>query len=236
MSGESISASCRRSSGSARECVSQLRQIARARRAQRHAREDALDVADPAQERMQRLVRARVEQRLDRLQPQLAFVRWRRGRDSQRRSSRPPIAVAVRSSTPSSVLSARSDRLDFELEVAARRGVDQERVAALLAAQAAQVRQGGLLRVAHVLQQATGGTRRERHRRRARSRRGHARRTARRARATRHRARNATVDVGGSQLRRRCRSRASSSVTSSSAGRRRSSSAASASAPSSSSA
>ena len=107
---------------------------------------------------MQRLVMSGVEQRLDRLQPQLAFGPLAQG-------SRQPatqLAAAHRGCGAIDHAEQRAvgpiGQADFELQVAARRGIDQERVAALLAAQSAQVRQGGFLRVAHVLQQATGGT------------------------------------------------------------------------------
>jgi len=107
---------------------------------------------------MQRLVMSSVEQRLDRLQPQLAFGPLAQG------SRQPATQLAAAHRGCGAIDHAEQRAVGavgqayFELQVAARRGIDQERVAALLAAQSAQMRQRGSLRVAHVLQQATGGT------------------------------------------------------------------------------
>ena len=109
------------------------------------------------------LVQAGIEECLDRLQ---AFLREpivvAAGRCTQRRSSRPPIDVAVRSSTSTSVLSARPERLASSSRL--RRVAASSSSASSRSSQRMPRRCGkrGLLRVAHILQQASGRADRER--------------------------------------------------------------------------
>ena len=97
------------------------------------------------------LVQAGVEQRLDGLQPVLA----RRARPQRALDPAAQLAAAhrgrgaVEHADQRAVRAAREARVEFE--VAARRGVELQRLVALLAADAAQVRQRGLLRVPHVV-------------------------------------------------------------------------------------
>ena len=79
------------------------------------------------------------------------------GRSSHARSSRPPIAVTVRSiSCSSDPVAAAVGRLEH-LEVAQRRRVDEQAVGAGAKRDLADVREVGLLRVAQVLHERAGG-------------------------------------------------------------------------------
>ena len=141
----------------AAERVAQPGEVARAGRAQRDAREDALDVADAPQQRVHRLVKAGVEECLDGLQPMFAWCA------SAQRTLDPAAQLAaahgsrrvIEHADQRAFGTARQAAVEFQ--VAARGGVEQQRLVALLAADAAQVRQRRLLRVANVLQQAAGG-------------------------------------------------------------------------------
>ena len=113
-------------------------------------------------------------------------------------------------------------KADVELEIAARRCIQQHGVAALFDAQAAQMRQRRLLRIAHVLQQTSGRAHREADARRNRNRTDRASRTARTAVACRFRDRNARSVVRARSVLSAGELHASG--TSSSAGRSRSSS------------
>ena len=79
------------------------------------------------------------------------------GRFSQRRSWREPIAVTHWSMHREQRRVRVARQAAIELEIAARGGVDDQRIGALFDGQRADVRHGGLLRVAHILQQRAGG-------------------------------------------------------------------------------
>ncbi len=148
--------------GQAAERRAQLRQVARPCGAQRNAREDAFDVTDTAQQGVQRRVQARVDQRLDCLQPQRArFDGAQRPLDpAAQLASTHRRGRAVEHVDQRAVAAARQAAVEFE--VAAGGGVEQQRILAQLGADAAQVGQGGLLSFAQVVEQAARGADRER--------------------------------------------------------------------------
>ena len=153
------------------ERVAQLRQVSRSRALQRDARQAALDIADMAQKLVQRACTRRRS-----ISAPIACSRSSIGVAVAQRAVQPAPQLAP-AHRRRRVIEHRGDRAfrpvgkaDIELEIAARRCIQQHGVAALFGAQSAQMRQRGLLRVAHVLQQASGRADRRADDRRSRSR------------------------------------------------------------------
>src|SRR5262245_42821521 len=124
-------------------------ELARPGGAQRDAREYPLHVADAPQERMQRFVPSALEQRLDRVQTQLTL-----GAVTQR--AREPAFELASTHGGGGAVEHSGERAvgplgqrNLELEIAPGRRVDEQRLAPLLAAQTAQMRERRALRVAH---------------------------------------------------------------------------------------
>jgi hypothetical protein len=139
----------------------QLREVARARSLQRDAREAALDISDMREHVVQVAVQSLVDQRSDRLQAQLdrlSIAQW-------------PVQPAAQLASAHRRRSSIQDRGDGairaigetgrELQVAARRRIELHCFAAVLGTQTAQVRQRGLLSIAHILQETACGCDRE---------------------------------------------------------------------------
>jgi hypothetical protein len=137
-----------------RQSFAQLREVTRTRRLQRDARETALDVADMCQRVVQSALQPFVDQRADRLQAQLdrAPISQRPMQPAAQLAAAHRSRSSIEHGSDGAVRPIRKTR--GELQIAARRCVEQNRFAALFGAQAAQVRQRSLLRIAHILQKA----------------------------------------------------------------------------------
>ena len=144
------------------EPVAQGRQIARPCRTQGDPREDAFEVADAAQFIAQRFEAAAVDQRADRLVAAIEGIgvaQW---------PVQPAVQVACAhrryrgiDDTEQGVITvARSVHVEFE--VASRGGVEGDRFAGALDGQPGQVRQGRLLGLLDIAQQAAGRADRQR--------------------------------------------------------------------------
>ncbi len=173
-------ASSPRNAGQGGQRRAQLHQVARARRAQRHARQDALHVADGRQRSRQRFGSAVLAQR----------CRWPHSAAQQRRdraAAGSASAAARASPSPWRSGSSSANSVASSLPVRLRSSSRLRRVVAssvqpfvaTLHGERADVRQRGLLRVLHVLQQRARGAQAGSQVCRRRSRRGRACRTAR---------------------------------------------------------
>ena len=197
-SGESQAASAARSGGQGRQRVAQLREVARPRAAQRDTREDAFHIADAREAAAHGVEAAPSPAR--RPHPSAArssgAVTQRAVQPAAQQRARPSRWRRCRARA-SSVAARRCREARVELEVAPCRRIERSALAALLHLQRADVGSGGLLRVAHVLQQRAGRADAERQPSAPKPP-GRACRTARSAGARRSRARNARA------ARRRC--------------------------------
>ena len=140
----------------------QRREITRPRAAQRHAAQDALDVADGAQRFAQALEAARVDQQRQRLvaAPQFLLVGQRTIEPAPQLARAHRRGGGVQQREQGGGVLARQRGVD--LQVAARGGIELQRVAAFLDREPGDVRQRGPLRLAHVLQQGARGADRQR--------------------------------------------------------------------------
>ena len=143
--------------GQAGERGAQAREFARAHLAQRDARVDALDVRDAAQRLAQRLDRARLAQRVDRVVPlrgDAALAQRPRQPLAQRAAAHAARAGVEQRQQRRRVLAAQRLR---QLEVALRRRRQVDQFARALDLQRLHVRQRLALRVLGVGEQRRGG-------------------------------------------------------------------------------
>ncbi len=151
--------------GQAGERVAQRREIAGPRGLEGDAGEDALDVADAGERVVQRRVRGAIDELGDRVVPgaHRAAVAERPVEPAPQEPAAHRRGAAVQQPRERVLGAARGGAVD--LQVAARRRVDDHRVVPALHHEAGHVRQRRALRVGDVLQQAARGADRERQRR-----------------------------------------------------------------------